>query len=338
VLFVVALIAGQPARTSSSCADRRPLRIPVFTPRADLFADRLAETCKSVARIKELAASLGPELPRLARDLQTAKAAHEAAAQPLEAERRLRIARARKKAADAAIALAPAIEPIVSACAHARGDLSARSAGVFLPRVLRDVRRGRSPDLAERARTLPQSFGGRRCPQAPGLSLGAGAARRFERRTAGGLRITNAAGTVLWTSDTPGATTLTVDGCFAYLSDDSDNLYWFQAACDVFNLTATANPIQATPVTSGSNSLVAVANPVVAQVYIDQRTRILLATSPSSCIHKKYADNNNGNPIHLWSCDQGSDDNKTWVYDEETQYIRLYADQTRRRFGSNARL
>ncbi|MEM9593398.1 MAG: ricin-type beta-trefoil lectin domain protein, partial [Acidobacteriota bacterium] len=39
------------------------------------------------------------------------------------------------------------------------------------------------------------------------------------------------------------------------------------------------------------------------------------------CIHKKYGNWDNGNPIHVWSCSAGPDVNKSWNYDASTGYI-----------------
>ncbi len=45
----------------------------------------------------------------------------------------------------------------------------------------------------------------------------------------------------------------------------------------------------------------------------------------SQCLHRKYNNWDNGNPIHLWSCAAGSDAMKVWGYDLQTGYIRSIA-------------
>ena len=50
--------------------------------------------------------------------------------------------------------------------------------------------------------------------------------------------------------------------------------------------------------------------------------QIIAELDTDICFHKKYPDWKNGNPIHLWDCNQGPDENKTWVYDSDTGYIR----------------
>jgi hypothetical protein len=47
----------------------------------------------------------------------------------------------------------------------------------------------------------------------------------------------------------------------------------------------------------------------------------------SQCLHKKYNNWNNGNPIHLWSCAAGSNTMKKWNYDPNTGYIRSVANR-----------
>ncbi|MEO1368509.1 MAG: ricin-type beta-trefoil lectin domain protein, partial [Acidobacteriota bacterium] len=42
---------------------------------------------------------------------------------------------------------------------------------------------------------------------------------------------------------------------------------------------------------------------------------IRAADNPDMCLHKKYANWDNGNPIHVWSCASGPAINKTWDYD-----------------------
>ena len=52
--------------------------------------------------------------------------------------------------------------------------------------------------------------------------------------------------------------------------------------------------------------------------------QIQFQLNTSKCLHKKYGNGNwsNGNPIHLWDCSAGESANKTWIYDENTGYIR----------------
>ena len=42
----------------------------------------------------------------------------------------------------------------------------------------------------------------------------------------------------------------------------------------------------------------------------------------ATCLHKKRPGWDNGNPIHLWACTAGPEENKTWRYDPATGYIR----------------
>ena len=44
--------------------------------------------------------------------------------------------------------------------------------------------------------------------------------------------------------------------------------------------------------------------------------------NPAKCFHKKYGGWANGNPIHIWDCAAGSEENKTWIYEANTGYIR----------------
>ena len=55
---------------------------------------------------------------------------------------------------------------------------------------------------------------------------------------------------------------------------------------------------------------------------IDFRNYILGKENPSKCLHKKDYGWTNGNPIHVWDCNAGTDENKTWIYEASTGYIR----------------
>jgi len=44
--------------------------------------------------------------------------------------------------------------------------------------------------------------------------------------------------------------------------------------------------------------------------------------NPKKCLHKKSPGWKNGNPIHVWDCGAGGPENKSWVYDSKTGYIR----------------
>lgn len=41
-----------------------------------------------------------------------------------------------------------------------------------------------------------------------------------------------------------------------------------------------------------------------------------------ACLHKRFDNFANGNPIHIWDCAQGPDGNKTWIYEPQTGLIR----------------
>lgn len=53
--------------------------------------------------------------------------------------------------------------------------------------------------------------------------------------------------------------------------------------------------------------------------------RIKLAADEDVCIHKEEAGDANGNDIHLWECNDGDEENKSWYYDESTGYIHSVA-------------
>jgi hypothetical protein len=40
------------------------------------------------------------------------------------------------------------------------------------------------------------------------------------------------------------------------------------------------------------------------------------------CLHKQNDDWNNGNPIHLWDCEQRGEQMKTWIWDRASGQIR----------------
>ncbi|AFZ18183.1 hypothetical protein [Allocoleopsis franciscana] len=42
----------------------------------------------------------------------------------------------------------------------------------------------------------------------------------------------------------------------------------------------------------------------------------------NKCIHKQHDGWGNGNPIHIWDCDVGPEENKSWEYDSNTGYIK----------------
>src|SRR5262249_39708134 len=51
---------------------------------------------------------------------------------------------------------------------------------------------------------------------------------------------------------------------------------------------------------------------------VELRVRAL----PRVCLHKQYGNWDNGNPIHTWSCEAGSSEMKTWIWERSTGYIR----------------
>jgi len=44
--------------------------------------------------------------------------------------------------------------------------------------------------------------------------------------------------------------------------------------------------------------------------------------NPGKCFHKRDRGWSNGNPIHIWDCSAGGDENKAWNFDADTNYIR----------------
>lgn len=44
--------------------------------------------------------------------------------------------------------------------------------------------------------------------------------------------------------------------------------------------------------------------------------------NPAKCFHKRDRGWANGNPIHVWDCGVGGDENKAWNFDAATRYIR----------------
>jgi Ricin-type beta-trefoil lectin domain len=51
--------------------------------------------------------------------------------------------------------------------------------------------------------------------------------------------------------------------------------------------------------------------------------------SMGQCLHRKFDNWQNGNPIHLWQCDAGAPNMKTWVFESNTGYIRSAADPSK---------
>lgn len=56
---------------------------------------------------------------------------------------------------------------------------------------------------------------------------------------------------------------------------------------------------------------------------------IRLAADTDMCIHKKSSHFNNGNGLHLYACDAGGPDNKTFIYDDATGYIHFREDPSK---------
>ena len=56
-----------------------------------------------------------------------------------------------------------------------------------------------------------------------------------------------------------------------------------------------------------------------------RRVLVLSFGDQQQCLHRKKNDWQNGNPIHLWRCDDGSPDMKTWIFEKTTGYIRSSA-------------
>lgn len=56
---------------------------------------------------------------------------------------------------------------------------------------------------------------------------------------------------------------------------------------------------------------------------------IRLAADTDMCIHKMSSHFNNGNGLHLYACDAGGPDNKTFIYDDDTGYIHFREDPSK---------
>jgi len=61
--------------------------------------------------------------------------------------------------------------------------------------------------------------------------------------------------------------------------------------------------------------------------YFDNNTMYIRSFfNPLKCLHKKGSSSNwnNGTTIHVWDCDKGGVENKTWSYDIDTGYIHAF--------------
>jgi hypothetical protein len=53
------------------------------------------------------------------------------------------------------------------------------------------------------------------------------------------------------------------------------------------------------------------------------------AQNSNKCFHKKEPNWNNGNSIHLWDCSAGGDQNKKWIYEPSTGYIKSASNKSK---------
>jgi len=78
-----------------------------------------------------------------------------------------------------------------------------------------------------------------------------------------------------------------------------------------------------TPVLAATTAILMIAGVAHADDYIR------LAADTDMCIHKKSSQFNNGIGLHLYACDAGGPENKTYLYDDETGYIHFREDPSK---------
>ncbi len=82
-----------------------------------------------------------------------------------------------------------------------------------------------------------------------------------------------------------------------------------------------------------SRKSISVSNPEIveqlATASADTSRVISARGNDGKCLHKRDGGWTNGNIIHLWDCAAGPAENKTWVWDPDTQFIRGAADASK---------